>query len=150
MDLLTTYTHHSEIQAITALSLISTLYKSPQHPLSHFPACCIFVSRSLSTALKVEILQLHTVRFYHHSIPCRSLFSPFAPIVFRISARHGPGRKHSYNNPFFVARVVSRFPRDRYLVQWRVCCCLAKVVVSFLFRGLYLATCPYAKMLPPE
>jgi hypothetical protein len=29
VDLLTTYTHHSELQALTALSLISTLYKSP-------------------------------------------------------------------------------------------------------------------------
>jgi predicted Zn-dependent peptidase len=28
MDWLTTYTHHSELQVITALSLISTLYKS--------------------------------------------------------------------------------------------------------------------------
>jgi hypothetical protein len=34
MDLSTTYTHDSEL--ITALSLISTLYKSPQHPLSLF------------------------------------------------------------------------------------------------------------------
>jgi hypothetical protein len=34
MDLLTPYTHHSELQAITALSLITTLYKSPQHSLS--------------------------------------------------------------------------------------------------------------------
>jgi hypothetical protein len=29
-------THHSGLQAIAALSLISTLYKSPQHPLSLF------------------------------------------------------------------------------------------------------------------
>jgi hypothetical protein len=39
LDLLTTYTHHLEIQVITALSLISTLYKSPQHQLSFFPTC---------------------------------------------------------------------------------------------------------------
>jgi hypothetical protein len=36
LDFLTTGTHHSELQVITALSLISTLYKSPQHPLSLF------------------------------------------------------------------------------------------------------------------
>jgi hypothetical protein len=36
LDLLTTYTHHSELQAITALSLISTIHSSPQHPLSLF------------------------------------------------------------------------------------------------------------------
>jgi hypothetical protein len=34
MDLLTTYRHHSELQAIMTLSLISTIQKSPQHPLS--------------------------------------------------------------------------------------------------------------------
>jgi hypothetical protein len=50
MDLLTTYTHKPELQVITALSLISTIYKLPQHPLSLFPACYVFTSRSLSTA----------------------------------------------------------------------------------------------------
>jgi hypothetical protein len=49
-DLLTTYIHHSELQPITALSLISMLYKSPQQPLSPFPACCVFNSHSLATA----------------------------------------------------------------------------------------------------
>jgi hypothetical protein len=50
MDLLTTYTHNLELQVITALSLISTVYKSPQHPLSPFPGCCVFNSCSLATA----------------------------------------------------------------------------------------------------
>jgi hypothetical protein len=49
-DLLTTYTHHLELQVIKALSLICTLYESPQHPLSLFAACRVFVSRSLTTA----------------------------------------------------------------------------------------------------
>jgi hypothetical protein len=40
MDLLTIYTHHSELQEITALPLISTLYKSPQHPLSFSSLLC--------------------------------------------------------------------------------------------------------------
>jgi hypothetical protein len=39
MDLLTTYTHDSELQAITAPPLISTIHKSPQHPLSLFLGC---------------------------------------------------------------------------------------------------------------
>jgi hypothetical protein len=34
MDSLTAYTHDSELQSVTAPPLISTLYKSPQHPLS--------------------------------------------------------------------------------------------------------------------
>jgi hypothetical protein len=50
MDLLIAYIHRSEVQVITALSLFSTLYKSPQHPLSLFPACCVFNSHSLVTA----------------------------------------------------------------------------------------------------
>jgi hypothetical protein len=35
---------------ITASPLISTLYKSPQHPPSLFPACCVFITRSLAMA----------------------------------------------------------------------------------------------------
>jgi hypothetical protein len=46
MHLLTTYTRHSKLQVIT---VISTIYKSPQHPLK-FPACCVFTSRSLTMA----------------------------------------------------------------------------------------------------
>jgi hypothetical protein len=49
MDLLTTYTHHSELQVITALSVISTLYKLLQHPLSLFQPA-VFISRSLAKA----------------------------------------------------------------------------------------------------
>jgi hypothetical protein len=49
-DLLTTYTHHSELQVIIAPSLISTIHKSPQHPISLFLASYIFTSRSLATA----------------------------------------------------------------------------------------------------
>jgi hypothetical protein len=48
IDLLTTCTHHSELQVITALSLISTLYKSLHAKSS--PAYCVLTSRSLSTS----------------------------------------------------------------------------------------------------
>jgi hypothetical protein len=50
LDLLTTYTHDSELQANITPSLISTIDKSPLHPLSVFPRCCDFTSRSLATA----------------------------------------------------------------------------------------------------
>jgi hypothetical protein len=36
LDFLTSYTHASELQVITAPSLTATLYKSLQHPLSLF------------------------------------------------------------------------------------------------------------------
>jgi hypothetical protein len=50
MDLLTTYTHDSELHGITALSPISTLYKSLQAKSS--VACSVFTSLCLVTALK--------------------------------------------------------------------------------------------------
>jgi hypothetical protein len=34
----------------SAIAPVSTIYKSPQHPPSLFPACCVFTSRSLATA----------------------------------------------------------------------------------------------------
>jgi hypothetical protein len=54
IDLLTTYTHHSELQAVTTPPLISTIHKSPQHPLSLFPASCVITSRFLATASDSE------------------------------------------------------------------------------------------------
>jgi hypothetical protein len=52
MDLLTTCTHHSELQVITALSLISTLYKWLAHAkYSQFA----FTSRFLITDLNNEV-----------------------------------------------------------------------------------------------
>jgi hypothetical protein len=50
LDLVTTRTHHSELQVIAAPLLISTVHRSPQHPLSLFPACCVFKSHSLAMA----------------------------------------------------------------------------------------------------
>jgi hypothetical protein len=48
LDLLTIYIHHAELEVITALSIISTMRRSPQHSLSLFPACCVFTSRFLA------------------------------------------------------------------------------------------------------
>jgi hypothetical protein len=72
MDLLTTYTHHLEIQVITTLSLISTLYKSLQHPLSFFQPAMSSPAVPWQRLLTVDILQLHVFRFDLHSFPCRT------------------------------------------------------------------------------
>jgi hypothetical protein len=48
LDLLTTCTHHSELQVITALSLISTLYKSLHAKSSS--VCSVYNKSSLATA----------------------------------------------------------------------------------------------------
>jgi hypothetical protein len=49
MDLLTTYTHHSELQVDIALLLISTLQITTV-PAKSFPACYVFISRPMATA----------------------------------------------------------------------------------------------------
>jgi hypothetical protein len=72
MDLLTTYTHDPELQAITAPPLISTIHKSPQHPLSLFQPAVFSSAVSWQRLLTVEIIQLHAVRFHLHSLPCRT------------------------------------------------------------------------------
>jgi hypothetical protein len=69
-DLLTTYTHHSELQVITALSLVSVIYNSPQHPLRLFPACYVFISRYLVTASNIG-----------HSSPSRAQVLSSQPLV---------------------------------------------------------------------
>jgi hypothetical protein len=58
MDLLTTYTHDLEVQVITVLLLISTIYKSPQHPLSCFQPDSSSPAIPWQWHLTVEILQL--------------------------------------------------------------------------------------------
>jgi hypothetical protein len=50
MDLLTTFTYHSELQVITALSLISTFYRSLQYSISLLSYWCVLISPYLVTA----------------------------------------------------------------------------------------------------
>jgi hypothetical protein len=54
MDLLTTYTHHSELQVITALFGNLNTTQITTAPAKHFPACCVFISRSLSAVSNSE------------------------------------------------------------------------------------------------
>jgi hypothetical protein len=48
MDLLTTYTHLSELHVITELSLISTLYKSLHNKSSQSAFTCRFLVTNLN------------------------------------------------------------------------------------------------------
>jgi hypothetical protein len=68
MDLLTTCTHHSELQVITALSLISTLYKS----LAHAKSSQSSLDDSGQWLLTVKILQLPALRSSCHSHSSRT------------------------------------------------------------------------------
>jgi hypothetical protein len=51
MDLVTIYPHHSELQVIIALSLMSALYKSLSHAVFS-----VFTSRILATDLNTVII----------------------------------------------------------------------------------------------
>jgi hypothetical protein len=54
--------HDSEVQVIKALSLISTIHRSPHHPLS-LPACHAFNSRSLATASRAHIVTVRLIQY---------------------------------------------------------------------------------------
>jgi hypothetical protein len=58
LDLFTTCAHQSELQAITALSLTSTICISPQHPLSFFQPFVTSPVVPWQELLTFEILQL--------------------------------------------------------------------------------------------
>jgi hypothetical protein len=53
------FTHHLELCVITLL-LISAL-QTITALAKLFPVCCVFTNRPLSTALTVELLQLHAL-----------------------------------------------------------------------------------------
>jgi hypothetical protein len=75
MDLLTTYTNDSELQRITPPPLILTIHKSPQHALSLFQPAVSSPAFQWQRLLTVEILQLHALGSYLHSLPYKILLS---------------------------------------------------------------------------
>jgi hypothetical protein len=75
MNLLTTYTYDSELQELTTLSLIYTLYKSLQRLPSLLQPAVSSPAIPWQQLLSVEILQLHMLRFYLHSLSCRTLLN---------------------------------------------------------------------------
>jgi hypothetical protein len=72
VDLLTTYTHDSEVRVITAPLLISTVHKSTQHPLSIFQPTVSSPAVPWQRFLTVEIIQLHSLRSSLHRLSCRT------------------------------------------------------------------------------
>jgi hypothetical protein len=61
-------THDSKLQAITASPLISTIHKSPRHPLRPFQPAVSAPAVPWQQFLTVEILQLHSFRLYLHRL----------------------------------------------------------------------------------
>jgi hypothetical protein len=88
--------HDTELQVITAPPLISTLYKSPQQPLSILQPTVSSPAVPWQRLLTVEILQLHALRSFLHSppyrIPCQLNWTG-SPQLSSIP-RYGPRRKY--------------------------------------------------------
>jgi hypothetical protein len=93
--------HHSELQVITALSLISTIYKSPQHPLSIFSRPLFLISRSLATASNSRDSWASRAHGLSSQPSVQNSTDNWrrnlvTSIVFKITPRHGPRRKHRF------------------------------------------------------
>jgi hypothetical protein len=72
MDLLTTLTYDSELQAVTAPPLISTILKSSQHLWSLFQPAVCSAAVPWHPLLTVEILQLHALKSSLHRLLYRT------------------------------------------------------------------------------
>jgi hypothetical protein len=96
LDLLTTYTHHSELQVITALSLISTLYTSLY--AKSFPACSVSNSHSLAT----------TSNSGHSSASCPQALLSQPPVrnSCQLSTNWVPGWRPFHTNLIFFSSHV--------------------------------------------
>jgi hypothetical protein len=131
LDVLTTCTHHSELQVITALSLIFTLYKSPQHPLSPFPTCCVFNSRSLATAsnsgdssaFRAHVVARRLTLDIWNPLNCQPSTSRIALIVFLNTTLRRPNRKHRFQQYCIVVCVFTdTLPRKELHNSFVLCC----------------------------
>jgi hypothetical protein len=90
----------SEVRVITASSLISTIHKSPQHPLNLFQPPVSKPVVPWQRFLTLEILQLHVLRFYPHSLLCRTLVHwthlTGSTNFLQDNSSVGPHRKHPH------------------------------------------------------
>jgi hypothetical protein len=78
-----------------------------------FAACCVVTSRSWQLLLTVEILQLHALRFYLHSLHCRTKLSSLCLLL--IISRHEPHRKHRSPIVVFVSVAAGTCLQSRFL-----------------------------------
>jgi hypothetical protein len=160
MDLLTTYTHHSELQVIRAPSLISTFYKSPQHLLSLFQAAVSSPAFPWQWLLTVENLHLHTLRFCLHSLIQNSALNWQLPGSPKFSWRQLLDADHAENNPLYYCRGMFSAPfhsNDRgadliensIILLLRMCMFRASLSNVRCSQSRCLATGPYAIIPTP-
>jgi hypothetical protein len=114
-DLLTTSTHYSELKAITAPPLISTIHKSSENPLSFFQH--VFTSRSLATASNSGNSYVSRAQVLSSQTPVQNwiglTFNKLWPCSFLITSRYGPHRKHSSSIVAFVSVAAGTCLRNR-------------------------------------
>jgi hypothetical protein len=117
MDLLTTYTHNSEPQVITAPSLIPTILKLPKHPLSLFQPAVSSPAVPWQWLLTVKMLQLRELKFYLYSLPSRTAQQLTFSLVYNISARttwkHPVSSNNYVNNHIVECRNAFTEPLPR-------------------------------------
>jgi hypothetical protein len=163
MDILTTYTHKSELEVITALSLIYTLYKSLHAKYS--PACSAF-SRCLVTALNngdssASVLTPLLFGEYQAnwtfnwtvapsllSLPCRTQLSTdwVAPIIFLVTPLHGPDKKNTVSNSNSIVACVLVAAETSLQIHCLETGCITLLFIR-LFRLHCIATSVHATML---
>jgi hypothetical protein len=99
------YTHDSELQVITPPPLISTIHKSPHHPLSLFQPAVSSPAVPWQWLQTVGILPLHALKSSLQRSPYRA--DLVAPVFFKVIPRHGPHRNTSFPTVSLLLRVDS-------------------------------------------
>jgi hypothetical protein len=87
MDWLSTYTHDSELQAITTPPSASTIHKLPPHLLSFFQTCYVFTSRSLATASNSGDSSVSSAQFFSSQPPIQNWTDYYKSSLHRLPYR---------------------------------------------------------------
>jgi hypothetical protein len=85
------YTQLGTTSNYSTIANLHTLQITTAHAMS-FPACCVFISRSLVGAPNSEDSSASALKSSLHSLPYRTDLA--APVVFFITPRHGLRRQH--------------------------------------------------------
>jgi hypothetical protein len=129
MDLLTSCTHHSELQVIAALSLISTLFQITIAHADSSPACSVSNSRFLVTDVNSGDSSSSFLQKSSSELTANSELNSVAPIRFLITTLHGPSRKHRFQQKIYVVCVFVAAG-----TCFRICCLETDCVTPLFIR----------------
>jgi hypothetical protein len=129
MDLLTTYTHDSKVQAITAPPLISKIHKSSQRPLSLFQHAVSTPAALWQRLLTLEILQLHARKFSLHRLPYRTdLVKIRARVTLRLAI---------YGQSVLLGDKSLRLTTSKFIFQLNICGYSSYIASSLTIGRVY-------------